>query len=47
MPNGTATTTRGRIMKLLQTFLIKCRSNASVILKSAITPSLSGRTAII
>ncbi len=46
MPEGTAMTTRGRtILRRLCTFVMKCRSIASVISKSAMTPSLSGRTA--
>ena len=39
-------TTRGRtIFRRLCTFAMKCRSIASVISKSAMTPSLSGRMA--
>src|SRR5580698_7486913 len=47
MPEGTATTTRGAINLRWWTFWMKWRSIASVISKSAITPSFMGRMATI
>ncbi len=48
IPDGTAITTRGFTRTLrLCTLVMKCRNIASVTSKSAITPSLSGRTATI
>ena len=46
-PEGTQTTTRGWAKRLEWTCLMKWRSICSVTSKSAITPSLSGRIAVI
>ncbi len=46
-PEGTQTTTRGWAKRLECTCLMKCRSICSVTSKSAMTPSLSGRIAVI
>ena len=46
-PDGTQTTTRGCAQRFWCTFWMKCRSISSVTSKSAITPSLSGRMALI
>ena len=46
-PEGTQTTTRGCAKRLEWTRLMKCRSICSVTSKSAITPSFSGRIAVI
>ena len=46
-PDGTHTTTRGCANRCWCTFMMKCRSICSVTSKSAITPSLSGRIALI
>ena len=45
-PEGTQTTTRGCAQRFWCTFWMKCRSICSVTSKSAITPSLSGRIAV-
>ena len=46
-PEGTQTTTRGWAKRFWCTFWMKWRSICSVTSKSAITPSLSGRIAVI
>ena len=46
-PDGTQTTTRGCAQRFWCTFWMKCRSISSVTSKSAITPSFSGRMALI
>ena len=45
-PDGTHTTTRGCAQRFWCTFWMKCRSICSVTSKSAMTPSLSGRIAL-
>ena len=45
-PEGTQTTTRGWAHRFWCTFWMKCRSICSVTSKSAMTPSLSGRMAL-
>ena len=45
-PLGTQMTTRGCAQRFCMTLRMKCRSICSVTSKSAMTPSLSGRTAL-